>query len=158
MKVWRRMNWTASLWLGQRTHPGNSANFTAAFAGKIRLSWHIEYTRSRATTRGPSTFHKVSVLLWKLRVGECLISRVIPWERKKLGGIEGGSWRLHKWWDIKNILLQKTLLWTVPVQLMWIFPCSPTFLLWLRHCIWSGATNWSINCGLSSQWLLGEWP
>ena len=81
-KVWGRMSWAASLWLGQRKHSGNPVNFTAEFAGKTCLSWHIGYTRSCATTREQNNFKDINVFFWKLRVGECLILKATPWEKK----------------------------------------------------------------------------
>ena len=59
----RRISWIVSLWLGKRTHLGNPVILTAAFAGRMCLSWATEYTRSFATSRGRSTFHGISVFV-----------------------------------------------------------------------------------------------
>ena len=139
------MSWAASLWLGQRTHLGNPVIFTATFAGKMSLPWHMEYRKSCATTRGPSTFHEINVFVWKLRVGGCLVSKATPSESKRLSGSRSGFWRLHKWWGIENIPFQKTWLWTLRVQSTSVFPCLQRFLLRLKRCVSEGATKWSIH-------------
>ena len=117
-------------------HPRNPVRIIARFAGKMCLSWHMDYTRSCATTRGPSTFHEIIIFVWKLRVGECLILKATPWERKKLSGSGSGSWGIHKWWGIEKIFFQKTSSWAAQVQLTLVFPCLPRFRLWLKLCVW----------------------
>ena len=79
-----RMSWAGSLWLGQRMHPVKPVIFTAAFAEKMCLSWHMEFTRYYATTRGPSAFHGSASSFGNSRLAS-------PWFRRQLYE-RGRSW------------------------------------------------------------------
>ena len=73
--------------------------------------------------QGTKHFHGISVFVWKLRVGVCLISKATSWERKKLSGSGSGSWELHKWWGIESIPFRETSWWIAQLQLTSVFPC-----------------------------------